>query len=105
MRKLSNGISHGIGTSKSSNSLFSKNHFASATALPAEVASKIASMGLNRVAGNTYICPSTQDFWQVKGNKIMKLVQDEVDNGDHIAAAPADSPMDFLDDVLSDLTF
>jgi hypothetical protein len=88
MRKLSSGISHGIGSSKSSKSLLSKNHFASAEPISPEIKSKIASMGLTRVAGNAYLCESTKDFWKVQGNKIVKLTSDEVDNGDKIAAAP-----------------
>ena len=66
---------------------------------------KAASYGLYRVAGNTFICESTKDFWQIRGNKIVRLVGEMVDNGDRLSAAPADNPSQFLDDILGDLTF
>ena len=66
---------------------------------------KAASMGLWRVAGNAFICESSKDFWKIRGNKIVRLVGDEVDNGDSLAAAPEDNPSGFLDDILGDLTF
>jgi len=78
------------------------NHFAS---ISPEAQKKVASMGLNRVAGNVYECPSTRDFWAVRGNKIVKLVADEaVDDGSSIPAAPKNRPMEFLTSVLDDLT-
>jgi hypothetical protein len=74
--------------------------------VPVEAQRKIASMGLTRVAGNVYECPSTQDFWQVTGGgKIMRLSGDEVDNGESIPAAPQDKPMEFLSSILDDLSF
>ncbi len=66
---------------------------------------KAASLGLQRVAGNTFICESTKDFWQVRGNRLVKLVGNEVDNGDRLPAAPADDPGAFMEDILGDLTF
>lgn len=105
MGKLRATNTHGLGGKKASESVFSKNHLASEAKLSPEVKSKIASMGLNRVAGNVYECPSTKDFWKVQGNKIVKMVVDEVDNGEKIPAAPSDTPMDFLNDILGDLTF
>ncbi len=66
---------------------------------------KAASMGLQRCAGNTFICESTRDFWQVRGNKIVRLVGNEIDNGESLAAAPQDNPAGFLEDILGDLTF
>ena len=84
----------------------SQNHLASEKTLPKQVKSKIASMGLNRVAGNIYEAPSTKDFWQVKGNDIVRLTKGTaVDNGERIAAAPSDAPQSFLDEILGDLTF
>jgi hypothetical protein len=82
-----------------------KNHFASATEFSPAVQRKIASMGLLRVAGNVYECPSSQDFWQVAGGKIVRLSGDVVDNGESIAAAPKDQPMEFLSSILDDLEF
>ena len=73
--------------------------------LSGEVLRKAASMGLWRVAGNAFICESSKDFWKIRGNKIVRLVGDEVDNGDSLAAAPEDNPSGFLDDILGDLTF
>lgn len=73
--------------------------------LSGEVLCKAASMGLWRVAGNAFVCSSTRDFWKIRGNKIVRLVGDEVDNGDSLAAAPEDNPSGFLDDILGDLTW
>lgn len=82
----------------------SSNHMASA--LPREVKSKVASMGLRRVAGNVYESPSTRDFWEVKGNKIKRLTKGStVDNGEKILGADAGAPQSFLDEILGDLTF
>jgi len=75
------------------------------SSLSLETQSKIASMGLLRVAGNVYECPSTKDFWQVAGGKIMRLSGDVVDNGESIQAAPQDKPMEFLSSILDDLSF
>lgn len=105
MGKLTASTSFGLGGSKTTESVFSKNHFSSEEKLSPEVRQKIASMGLYRVAGNSYICESTKDFWQVKGNKVIKLTLDEVDNGETLVAAPSDNPASFLADLLGDLTF
>jgi len=79
------------------------NHAASEPS--AETKRKIASMGLIHCAGNVYECPSTADFWKVSDGKIMRLSGDEVDNGESIAAAPTDKPMEFLSSILDDLSF
>lgn len=105
MAKLRHTASFGLGGNKATEKVFSKNHFASATPIPAEVKSKIASMGLQRVAGNVYECPSTKDFWKVQGNKIVKLTPDEVSNGERIAAANTDAPQISLKGFLDDLSF
>jgi hypothetical protein len=73
--------------------------------LGGEAMRKAASMGLWRVAGNAFICESKKDFWKIRGNRIVRLVGDEVDNGDSLAAAPEDDPGEFLDGLLGDLTF
>jgi len=82
-----------------------KNHLASEP--NAETKRKIASMGLTRCAGNVYEAPSTKDFWQVSSDGgIRRLCSgDEVDNGESIAAAPKDQPMEFLSSILDDLSF
>lgn len=104
MAKLRATASYGLGGQKSTDSVFSKNHFSS-TAVSSEARKKIASMGLNRVAGNIYECPSTKDFWKVQGNKVVRLAVDEVDNGERLAAAPSNDPANFLASILDDLTF
>ena len=103
--KLRASTSFGLGGSKSTDTVFPKNHFSSKEKLPPEVLQKIASMNLTRVAGNVWACPSTADFWQVKGNKVIRLVVDEVDNGESLAAAPSNNPVNFLTDILGDLSF
>ena len=102
--KLRAGTSFGLGGSKSTDSVFSKNHFSEAKLSP-EVRQKIASLGLIRVAGNQFVCESTKDFWAVKGNKVVRLVVDEVDNGESLQAAPSSNPASFLADILGDLSF
>ena len=105
MRKIYPKTAHGLGSEKTTETAFSKNHFASLAAYPAEVREQIASWGLTRVAGNSFICESSRDFWQVKDGKIRKLVGNEVDDGDKIAAAPDDQPAQFIAGLLSDLEF
>ena len=97
MGKLRGGSGFGLGAQKSADSGdFTVNHFISSAPLPLAVKAKIASMGLERVAGNVYTCPSSQDFWTVKGGKIKKLTGDEVDNGESIKSAPKNDPMGFM---------
>ena len=48
--------------------------------------------GLRRVAGNTFICPASKDFWKVADGKIMRLVGSEVDLGESLAAVSSDNP-------------
>lgn len=105
MGKLRATESFGLGGTKTTETVFSGNHFSSKTKLSSEVRQKLASMGLERVAGNIWESPSTQDFWQVKGNKIVRLSGDEVDNGESITAAPSNQPLGFLSAMLDDLTF
>lgn len=105
MGKLRATASFGLGGTKTTETVFSKNHFSSKAKLPLEVRQKIASMGLNRVAGNIYECPSTQDFWKVQGNKVVRMATDEVDNGEKLQAAPSDTPANFLASILDDLSF
>ncbi len=104
MGKLIHAASVGVGISLPDDAP-SSNHFASTKPLSPEIKKKVASMGLVRVAGNIYECPSTKDFWKVKGTNIVKLTSDEVDNHERIAAAPAQAPMNFLEEVLGSLEF
>ena len=82
----------------------SLNHCKTASLSPV-LAKEIESKGLHRVAGNVYECRSQKDFWTVRGNKLVRLTVEEVDNGETLAAAPKDSPADFLQGILKDLTF
>lgn len=105
-RKLRAVASFGLGAQKSADTnTFSVNHFISAAPVPPALKQKIASMGLERVAGNIYECPSTRDFWKVKGNSIVKLVGDEVDNGESIQAADEGDPQGFLSHITDDIEF
>ena len=74
-------------------------------AIPRDVQFEIDSLMMRRVAGNVYEAPSTRDFWKVQGNRIIKLVGNEVDNGESIPAAPEDRPAAFLAGILDDLEF
>jgi hypothetical protein len=95
---------HSLAQPREQGRVIHRNHFSSETKISPEVQSKIARLGLERVAGNTWACPSRNEFWQVRGNKIIKLVVDEVDDGSSIAPAPKNDAMGFLEDVLQDLT-
>jgi hypothetical protein len=105
MGKITASTSFGLGSEKASKGVFSKNHYASATPIPRDVQERIDALMMRRVAGNVYECPSTKDFWKVKGNQIVKLVGDEVSNGERIQAAPEDKPQAFLEHILDDLEF
>jgi hypothetical protein len=105
MGKINPVVSFGIGGSAETERVFSKNHLASENKLSPEVKSKIASMNLQRVAGNVYECPSTKDFWKVQGNKVVKLVGSEVNNGESILAADEQTPQISLKGFLDDLEF
>lgn len=103
-RKIYAKEAHGL-KSEQATDIFKKNHFASATAIPRDVQHYIDQFSMHRVAGNIYEAPSTKDFWQVRGNKIVKLVGSEVSNGESIPAAPDDKPAAFLAHILDDLEF
>jgi hypothetical protein len=106
MSKFFHYASHGVGFTPEVEGTNKSNHFASTTVLTTEAKKKIASLGLQRVAGNIYEAPSTRDFWQVTGNGgIKRLCAEEVDNHERIAAAPSSAPSDFLDEILGSLEF
>ena|SRR5271156_1442106 len=96
-----------VGTRPSEAFTPSKNHIASEK-LSKEASAQVAEMGLQRVAGNVYECPSTKDFWKVgdKGS-LVRLTSGEVDNGEKIAPAPKESAQteDFLQSILAELEF
>jgi len=105
--------SFGLGAQKSADGgVFSVNHFISAAPVPPAVKAKIASMGLERVAGSIYAampnsqtCMSTRDFWKVNGNSIIRLTGDEVDQGESIKAAPKNDPMGFMSSLMDDISW
>ncbi len=106
MKKICPTAGFGLGAQKSADTnTFSVNHFVSSAPMPPAVKAKIASMGLQRAAGNAYFCPSTRDFWAVKGNSIMKLVGDEVDQGESIQAADEGDPQGSLSHFMDDISF
>jgi hypothetical protein len=106
MPRIYHTISHGLGSRKDEKLTEpSKNHYKQATKLAPELQAKIASMDLVRVAGNSWVCPSSKDFWAVSNGKIKKITSDEVDNGETLGAAPADDPSSYLDDILGDLSW
>jgi len=104
-KKIFPKTAHGLKGEKPNESIFSKNHFASMMAIPRDVQFEIDSLMMRRVAGNVYECPSTKDFWKVQGNRIVKLVGNEVNQGESIPAAPDDRPAAFLAHILDDLEF
>ena len=104
-KKIYSKVAHGVKGEKAGESIFSKNHFASMMAIPRDVQFEIDEYMMRRVAGNVYECPSTKDFWKVQGNKIVKLVGNEVNQGESIPAAPDDKPAAFLAHILDDLEF
>lgn len=104
MSKIHSKVAHGLGHEQSDN-IFSKNHFASSMAIPHDVQDMIDRYTMTRVAGNVYECPSTKDFWKVQGNKIVKLVGNEVNQGESIPAANKEKPSVSLASWLDDLEF
>jgi hypothetical protein len=104
IKKIYPKASHGLRQERGE-SIFSKNHFASATPIPQGIQDYIDRFAMHRVAGNVFECPSTKDFWKVQGNNIVRLVGKEVNEGDSIPAAPEDKPAAFLANILGDLEF
>lgn len=102
--KIHGKTAHGLKGGKET-SIFSKNHFAAYMEIPRDVQFEIDTYMMRRVAGNVYECPSTKDFWKVQGNRIVKLVGNEVNQGESIPAAPEDRPAAFLANILDDLEF
>ncbi len=104
MRKVYPKTAHGLGSEKT-DPIFSKNHYARSVAYPADIQAFLQQFDMHRIAGNVFECPSTKDFWKVNGNKIIKLVGAEVDNGESIPGTPEDKPQAFLANILDDLEF
>jgi hypothetical protein len=71
---------------------------------PAEKGAKqAASMGLVRIAGNVFECPSSKDLWKVEGSKVIRLSSSEVDNDESLKPANKANPSKFLKDILAEL--
>lgn len=66
---------------------------------------KAASMGLIRVAGNMFECPSSKDLWKVSGDKVIRISGSEVDNNENLKPANEDDPKSFLASILAELEF
>lgn len=66
---------------------------------------KAADLGLLRVAGNMFECPSTKDLWRVNGDKVIRVSSVEVDYNENLQPADAKNPQNFLASLLSDLDF
>ena len=62
-------------------------------------------MGLIHIAGNLFECPSSKDLWKVRGGKILRLTDKEVDNKEKVKPADPKNPSRFLRDILSELEF
>lgn len=107
MKKVYPIVAFGLGGGSEEESSLSKNHFAGTESYSDDIKQKIASWGLTRVAGNTYVCPSTADFWAVTGGKIVKLVgkNNVVDNHESIPAASDKDPQKSVYAFLDDITF
>lgn len=104
MKKFVKYAAHAVAQPVEQSRVIRRNHFSATASISPEVQTKIAKMGLERVAGNIWTCKSKADFWKVRGNKIIKLVVDEVDDGSSIPPAAENNPMKFLESVLDDLT-
>lgn len=109
MKRTRHYAAAGIGTRPTEASTPSKNHVASTPKLSKEASAQVAELGMVRVAGNVFECPSTKDFWKVgDGGALVRLTSgEEVDNGEKIAPAPKESSAsaDFLQSILADLEF
>jgi hypothetical protein len=66
---------------------------------------KAASMGLIRIAGNVFECPSSRDLWKVDGDKVMRVSSVEVDFHESLKPADPANPDRFLKDILAELDF
>lgn len=66
---------------------------------------KAAGMGLIRIAGNVFECPSSKDLWKVDGDKVMRISSVEVDFNESLKPADPNNPDRFLKDILAELDF
>lgn len=66
---------------------------------------KAAGMGLIRVAGNMFECPSSKDFWRVDGDKVIRVSSVEVNLNEKLQPADSNNPDRYLEKLLSELEF
>jgi hypothetical protein len=66
---------------------------------------KAAFLGLIRIAGNMFECPSTKDLWKVNGDKVIRLSSTEVDFNEKLTPADSDDPKGYLAGLLAELEF
>lgn len=66
---------------------------------------KAASMGLIRIAGNMFECPSSKDLWKVDGDKVMRVSSVEVDFNESLKPANPNDPDRYLKEILAELDF
>jgi hypothetical protein len=104
MKRTIHYIAKGIGIPPSEAITPSNNHCASLK-LDKKASAMVIEMGLQRVAGNVFSCPSSQEFWKVKDGSLVRLTGGEVDNKENVAPAPKDDAEDFLQSILADLEF
>jgi hypothetical protein len=100
------GYGFGVGSTDVAEKPAPSNNHYKTKKLTTEARQKIASMGLVRMAGNAWLCPSSKDIWKVQANgKIVRLSADEVNNGETLGGAPTQVPEDFLGSIMGNLEF
>ena len=70
---------------------------------PASLKKLASSLGLTKSSANKFVCPSTKDFWEVRGDKIVRLSSEEVDFGEILDAPKDEDPGRFLSSILDEL--
>lgn len=66
---------------------------------------KAAMLGLLRIAGNMFECPSSRDLWKVNGDKVIRLSSTEVDFDEKMKPADSEDPKHYLASILAELDF
>lgn len=66
---------------------------------------KAAMLGLIRIAGNMFECPSSRDLWKVNGDKVIRLSGTEVDFDEKMKPADSEDPKNYLANILAELDF
>jgi hypothetical protein len=105
MRIMSHMRAFGVGSSREASQIATPSNNHAKVAGITKIAAEAKARGFRRVAGNTFICESTKDFWGVKGDKLVRLTIQEVDNGERIDPGPVDRPQNFMNEVLGEIEF